>query len=138
MCFFVYNSICDEFMCVLVKYVEGLKVGNGFEEGMMFGVFVNLWCLIVMVLVVDNVCKVGVSIEIGGEWIGVEGNFFVLIVIVNVLFEVDVFNNELFGFVVVICGFDKLEEVIVEVNCLLFGLVGYVFMCLFVNVYLLM
>ena len=45
----------------------------------------------------------------------------------DVPIEADVFNNEPFGPIVAIRGFDTLEEAIVEANRLPYGLAGYAF-----------
>ena len=135
--FLVHNSIRDEFTRALVKHAEGLKVGNGLEEGTTLGALANPRRLTAMASVIDNARKVGASIETGGERIGSEGNFFAPTVIANVPLEADVFNNEPFGPVAAIRGFDKLEDAIAEANRLPFGLAGYAFTRSFANVHLL-
>lgn len=57
--------------------------------------------------------------------------------IADVPLEADVFNNEPFGPVAAIRGFDKLEDAIAEANRLPFGLAGYAFTRSFANVHLL-
>jgi succinate-semialdehyde dehydrogenase / glutarate-semialdehyde dehydrogenase len=51
--------------------------------------------------------------------------------------DADVFNNEPFGPVAAIRGFDSLEEAIAEANRLPFGLAGYAFTRSIRNAYLL-
>ncbi|MGB8415385.1 aldehyde dehydrogenase family protein, partial [Paraburkholderia sp.] len=58
-------------------------------------------------------------------------------VLTNVSLESDVFNNEPFGPIAAIRGFDTLEEAIAEANRLPFGLAGYAFTKSFRNVHLL-
>ena len=135
--FLVHNSIRDEFTRALVQHAEGLKIGNGLEEGTTLGALANPRRLTAMASVVENARKVGASIETGGERIGSEGNFFAPTVIANVPLEADVFNNEPFGPVAAIRGFDKLEDAIAEANRLPFGLAGYAFTRSFANVHLL-
>ena len=55
----------------------------------------------------------------------------------NVSLESDVFNNEPFGPIAAIRGFDTLEEAIAESNRLPYGLAGYAFTKSFSNVHLL-
>jgi succinate-semialdehyde dehydrogenase/glutarate-semialdehyde dehydrogenase len=58
-------------------------------------------------------------------------------VLTNVSLEADVFNNEPFGPVAAVRGFDTLEEAIGEANRLPYGLAGYAFTKSFKNVHLL-
>jgi succinate-semialdehyde dehydrogenase/glutarate-semialdehyde dehydrogenase len=66
-----------------------------------------------------------------------EGNFFAPTVLTNVPLDADVFNNEPFGPIAAIRGFDTLEEAIAEANRLPYGLAGYAFTKSFKNVHLL-
>jgi NAD-dependent aldehyde dehydrogenases len=77
--------------------------------------------------VLDDARKTGAKVETGGERVGSEGNFFAPTVLTNVSLEADVFNNEPFGPIAAIRGFDTLEEAIAEANRLPFGLAGYAF-----------
>jgi succinate-semialdehyde dehydrogenase/glutarate-semialdehyde dehydrogenase len=59
--------------------------------------------------------------------IGDTGNFFAPTVLTDVPLDADVFNDEPFGPIAAIRGFDTLEEAIAEANRLPFGLAGYAF-----------
>ena len=69
----------------------------------------------------------GAKLATGGERVGNEGNFFAPTVLTDVPLNADVFNNEPFGPVAAIRGFDTLDEAIAEANRLPFGLAGYAF-----------
>jgi len=58
-------------------------------------------------------------------------------VLTNVPLEADVFNEEPFGPIAAIRGFDSLEDAIAEANRLPYGLAGYAFTRSFKNVHLL-
>ena len=58
---------------------------------------------------------------------GGEGNFFAPTVLTDVSLDADVFNNEPFGPIAAIRGFDSLDEAIAEANRLPYGLAGYAF-----------
>jgi succinate-semialdehyde dehydrogenase/glutarate-semialdehyde dehydrogenase len=90
-----------------------------------------------MTKVLDNARATGATVATGGERIGTEGNFFAPTVLTNVSLEADVFNNEPFGPIAAIRGFDTLEEAIAEANRLPYGLAGYAFTKSFRNVHLL-
>ncbi|CAH2797867.1 MAG: 2-ketoglutaric semialdehyde dehydrogenase (EC [uncultured Paraburkholderia sp.] len=135
--FLVHNSIREEFAASLVKHAEGLKLGDGLEEGTTLGPLANARRLTAMSKVLDDARKTGAKIETGGERVGTAGNFFAPTVLTNVSLEADVFNNEPFGPIAAIRGFDKLEDAIAEANRLPYGLAGYAFTKSFRNVHLL-
>jgi hypothetical protein len=56
-----------------------------------------------------------------------EGNFFAPTILADVPLDASVFNDEPFGPVAAVRGFDSLEEAINEANRLPFGLAGYAF-----------
>ena len=55
------------------------------------------------------------------------GNFYQPTVLNDVPLNADIFNNEPFGPVAAVRGFDTLDEAITEANRLPFGLAGYAF-----------
>ena len=125
--FLVHNSLVDEFSKALVKHAESLKLGDGLTAGTTLGPLANPRRLTAMAKVMDDARAKGATIATGGERMGSEGNFYAPTVITNVSLDADVFNNEPFGPVAAIRGFDNLEEAITEANRLPFGLAGYAF-----------
>jgi succinate-semialdehyde dehydrogenase/glutarate-semialdehyde dehydrogenase len=63
----------------------------------------------------------------GGERLGGEGNFFAPTVIDGVPLSARIFNDEPFGPVAAVRGFQTMEEAVAEANRLPFGLAGYAF-----------
>jgi succinate-semialdehyde dehydrogenase/glutarate-semialdehyde dehydrogenase len=125
--FLVHNSVKDEFAQLMVKLAEGLKLGDGLTEGTTLGPLANARRLTAMAKVLDDARKTGAKVATGGERVGTEGNFFSATVLTDVSLDADVFNNEPFGPIAAIRGFDKLEEAISEANRLPYGLAGYAF-----------
>jgi len=125
--FLVHNSIRDEFARAMVKHAEGLKLGDGLAEGTTLGPLANSRRLTAMAKVLDDARATGAKVATGGERVGTDGNFFAPTVLTDVSLEADVFNNEPFGPIAAIRGFDTLEEAIKEANRLPFGLAGYAF-----------
>ncbi|CAN5883709.1 NAD-dependent succinate-semialdehyde dehydrogenase [soil metagenome] len=125
--FLVHNSLVDEFSKALVKHAEGLKLGDGLTAGTTLGPLANARRITAMAKVMDDARAKGATIATGGERMGGEGNFYAPTVITNVSLDADVFNNEPFGPVAAVRGFDNLEEAITEANRLPFGLAGYAF-----------
>jgi len=125
--FLVHNSIKDEFAKLMVRYAESLKIGDGLAEGTTLGPLANARRLVAMAKILDDARKTGATVATGGERVGSDGNFFAPTVLTGVSLDADVFNNEPFGPIAAIRGFDKLEEAIAEANRLPFGLAGYAF-----------
>jgi len=125
--FLVHNSIREEFAKAMVKHAEGLKLGDGLTEGTTLGPLANARRLTAMAHVLDDARKKGATIATGGERVGDAGNFFAPTVLTDVPLDADVFNNEPFGPIAAIRGFDTLDEAIAESNRLPFGLAGYAF-----------
>lgn len=135
--FLVQNSVREAFSRELVKQAQSIKLGDGLAEGTTMGPLANARRLTAMASVVENALAVGATIETGGERIGSDGNFFAPTVITNVPLDADVVNNEPFGPVAAVRGFDRLEDAIAEANRLPFGLAGYAFTQSFRNIHLL-
>jgi succinate-semialdehyde dehydrogenase/glutarate-semialdehyde dehydrogenase len=125
--FLVHNSIKNEFVKALVAQAEGLKVGDGLTETTTLGPLANSRRVAAMEKLLDDARKSGAKIETGGEKIGTSGNFFAPTILNDVPLTADVFNNEPFGPVAAVRGFDSLDEALTEANRLPYGLAGYAF-----------
>jgi len=125
--FLVHNSIRDAFAQAMVKHAESLKLGDGLAEGTTLGPLANARRLGAMAKVLEDARATGAKVATGGERVGSSGNFFAPTVLTDVSLEADVFNNEPFGPIAAIRGFDSLDEAIAEANRLPFGLAGYAF-----------
>jgi len=125
--FLVHNSLRDEFATALVRHAEGIKLGDGLAEGTTLGPLANARRLGAMAKVMDDARTRGVTVATGGERVGSIGNFFAPTVLTDVPLDADVFNNEPFGPVAAVRGFDTLDEAIAEANRLPYGLAGYAF-----------
>jgi succinate-semialdehyde dehydrogenase/glutarate-semialdehyde dehydrogenase len=69
----------------------------------------------------------GAKVALGGERIGSSGNFFAPTVLTEVPLDAMVFNQEPFGPLAAIRGFDTLDDAITESNRLPFGLASYAY-----------
>jgi succinate-semialdehyde dehydrogenase / glutarate-semialdehyde dehydrogenase len=69
----------------------------------------------------------GASVLAGGERIGQTGNFWQPTILADVPTSARIFNDEPFGPVAAIRGFNTLDEAIAEANRLPYGLAGYAF-----------
>ena len=125
--FLVHNSILGEFERALVAQTQKLKVGEGIVEGTTMGPLANPRRLAAMQQITEDAVKRGAKIALGGERIGASGNYFAPTVLTEVPLDAMVFNQEPFGPLAALRGFDTLDEAIAESNRLPFGLASYAY-----------
>ena len=125
--FLVHNSIKQQFAEALTEFAQGLKVGDGLAAGTQMGPLANPRRLAAMAEFQKDAVERGAELLTGGGRIGDAGNFWAPTVLMDVPLEARLFNDEPFGPVAGIRGFDTLEEAIAEANRLSFGLAGYAF-----------
>ncbi|MEO5932675.1 MAG: NAD-dependent succinate-semialdehyde dehydrogenase [Duganella sp.] len=136
--FLVHNSIKAEFTRALVAHAEGLTLGDGLAEGTTLGPLANARRVAAMSQVVEDARGKGAEVATGGQRVGTTGNFFAPTILADVPLNAMVFNDEPFGPIAAVRGFDTLEEAIAESNRLPFGLAGYAFTRSIKNAHLLM
>jgi succinate-semialdehyde dehydrogenase/glutarate-semialdehyde dehydrogenase len=125
--FLVHNSLKQAFTEALVKHAETLTLGNGLDAATTLGPLANARRLEAMAQVVLDARNKGAKVATGGERVGGSGNFFAPTVLADVPLDASVFNDEPFGPVAAVRGFDTLEEAIAEANRLPYGLSAYAF-----------
>ena len=125
--FLVHNSIREAFVQGLVKHTQSLKLGDGLAESTTLGPLANTRRLTAMDKIIKDALTTGAKLETGGERIGATGNFFAPTVLTQVSLKADIFNNEPFGPIAAVRGFDTLPEAIAEANRLPYGLASYAF-----------
>lgn len=136
--FLVHNSIKAEFTRAMVAHAESLTLGDGLAEGTTLGPLANARRVAAMSQVVEDARSKGAEVATGGQRVGTSGNFFAPTILGDVPLNAMVFNDEPFGPIAAIRGFDTLEEAIAESNRLPFGLAGYAFTRSIKNAHLLM
>lgn len=121
----MYDVFVDKLKVVVVK----LNIGNGLEVGVIIGLLIDVKVVVkVEEYIVDVVFK-GVKVVFGGKLYVFGGIFFELIILVDVLKNVLVFKDEIFGLLVLVFCFKDEVEVIVMFNDIEFGLVFYFYVC---------
>ncbi len=125
--FLVHNSIRAEFERALVAQTQKLKIGEGIAEGTTMGPLANPRRLAAMQQITADAVQRGAKLALGGERIGSSGNYFAPTVLTDVPLDAMVFNQEPFGPLAAIRGFDTLDEAIAESNRLPFGLASYAY-----------
>jgi len=125
--FLVHNSVKEQFAEALAALAREVKVGDGLAEGTQMGPLANSRRLTAMAEFQEDAVARGAKVLTGGERIGEAGNFWSPTVLTDVPLDARLFNDEPFGPVAGIRGFEKLDEAIAEANRLSFGLAGYAF-----------
>lgn len=125
--FLVHNSLRQAFEGAMVAYAKSLKPGDGLADGTTLGPLANARRVTAMERVVEDAVRCGATLAAGGRRLDMQGNFFEPTVLTDVPLHADVFNNEPFGPVAAIRGFDDIEDAIAEANRLPYGLGAYAF-----------
>ncbi len=125
--FLVHNSVKEQFAEALADLAKGIVVGDGLDEGTQMGPLANDRRLAAMAEFQQDAVARGARVLAGGARIGEAGNFWQPTVLAEVPLDARLFNDEPFGPVAGIRGFNMLEEAIAEANRLSFGLAGYAF-----------
>ena len=125
--FLVHESIRDQFAAALTEQAQSLKVGDGLAEGTQMGPLANDRRLAAMTALTRDAVERGATVLTGGSRIGERGNYWQPTVLTDVPQDARVFNDEPFGPLAVVRGFDTLDEAIAEANRLPYGLAGYAF-----------
>ena len=111
----------------MAKQAQGLKVGDGLAEGTQMGPLANPRRVTAMAEFTKDAVDRGANLLTGGARIGDAGNFWQPTILADVPLEAKVFNDEPFGPMAAIRGFNTLDEAIKEANRLPYGLAGYAF-----------
>ena len=135
--FLVHHSLKDEFTRRLVEHAQALALGDGLAEGTTLGPLANARRLAAMTKVVEDAQAKGAMVATGGGRVGTKGYFFAPTVLADTPLDASVFNEEPFGPVAAIRGFDKLADAIAEANRLPYGLSAYAYTASIKNVHLL-
>ncbi|MDO8278774.1 MAG: NAD-dependent succinate-semialdehyde dehydrogenase [Burkholderiaceae bacterium] len=135
--FLVHESIRSDFVAALVKYAQGVKVGDGRVAGTQMGPLANPRRITAMAEITQDALKHGATVATGGARIGDVGNYWAPTILTDVPVGARVFNDEPFGPVAAVQGFQRLEDAIAEANRLPYGLAGYAFTSSLKNAHLL-
>ncbi|GLT23981.1 NAD-dependent succinate-semialdehyde dehydrogenase [Zoogloea oryzae] len=125
--FLVHESVRADFTARLAAHAASLKVGDGLADGTQMGPLANPRRVAAMADFIGDAVARGVTVAAGGARIGETGNFFAPTVLADVPLDAKVFNDEPFGPVAAVRGFNTLDEAITEANRLPYGLAGYAF-----------
>ena len=125
--FLVQNSVRAAFVAGLVEASRSLKLGHGLSEGTTLGPLANTRRVAAMERLTADAVQRGATLAIGGERVGAQGNFFAPTVLVDAPLNSLLLNEEPFGPMASVRGFDTLDEALTEANRLPWGLAAYAF-----------
>ena len=125
--FLVANAVRERFVAGFAEAVRALRVGPGLETGTTMGPLANPRRLAAMQALTADALDRGATLVAGGERIGSSGNFFAPTLLDDVPQGARVFNDEPFGPLAAVQGFDALDDAIAEANRLPYGLAAYAF-----------
>ncbi|KAF8345550.1 succinate-semialdehyde dehydrogenase [Amanita rubescens] len=123
---YVQASVYAEFASRLAEKVTAFKVGNGLEDGVTHGPLIHARAVEKVQRHLDDAVQRGAQILVGGKFIP-DTSFFVPTVLSDVPVDAQLNNEETFGPLAALIGFQTEEEVIKLANSVDVGLAGYFF-----------
>ncbi|MFZ9465857.1 MAG: NAD-dependent succinate-semialdehyde dehydrogenase [Burkholderiaceae bacterium] len=125
--FYIQQQAYDRFVARFIEKTKAVKVGDGLAADTKMGPLAHLRRMPAMLKFVEDATARGGRIEIGGEALGGEGNFFAPTVLTNVPDDSMVMTSEPFGPIAPCVPFKDLDEVLGRANALPYGLSSYAF-----------
>ena len=117
----VYDAFAEKLSVALSK----LKVGNGMEEGTVFGPLIDANAVAKVEEHISDATGKGASLASGGKRHSLGGTFFEPTVLTGVTAEMAIAREETFGPVAPLFRFEEDSEVIAAANDTEFGLASY-------------
>jgi succinate-semialdehyde dehydrogenase/glutarate-semialdehyde dehydrogenase len=128
---YVQESIAERFTRAFVEKVKAIKVGHGFEPGVIVGPLINRETLEKVNRLVRAAVNQGAKAATGGEPLTggafAKGYFYAPTVLLNVTDDMGVCREEVFGPVAPILTFRTEQEVVERANNTTYGLASYLF-----------
>ena len=122
---YVQAGVYDAFAEKLAEKVAGMKVGNGAEEGVVFGPLINEAALEKVTKHIADATAKGADIKLGGKPHEKGGTFFQPTILTGVTSDMAVATEETFGPVAPLFKFTKEQEAVDAANATEFGLASY-------------
>ena len=126
---FVQRGIYDDFLALLTRKVEAMKVGHGLAEGTQIGPLINDAAVDKADEHVQDAVAKGARLVTGGVRLTdgeyANGSFYAPTIIDGVTREMDIFYEETFGPVAGLTVFDTEDEAIDYANDSIYGLASY-------------
>jgi succinate-semialdehyde dehydrogenase / glutarate-semialdehyde dehydrogenase len=125
--FHVAGKVADEFTTKLAEKLGQMKVGRGTEEDVKVGPLIDGTQRDKVDELVQDATGKGAQVLVGGQKADGAGYFYEPTVLANVTGEARLLQEEIFGPVAPVVGFDDEDEAIAAANDTEYGLVAYVY-----------
>ncbi|MPZ37188.1 MAG: aldehyde dehydrogenase family protein [Rhizobiales bacterium] len=125
--FYVQEPVYDRFLKRFTDYANGIKLGDGLENGVTMGPMANSRRLDALESFVSDAKTRGGKIVTGGKRRGNQGYYFEPTVVTDIPDDSKVMTEEPFGPIAPIVTFKTLDEVVARANSLQYGLAAYAF-----------
>ncbi|OZE73400.1 NAD-dependent succinate-semialdehyde dehydrogenase [Rhodococcus sp. 15-649-2-2] len=122
---YVANSVREEFTVKLTARIEALTVGAGDREGTDIGPLINDKQRRTVTALVDDAVAKGARVRTGGTAPDGPGFFYAPTVLDSIPADANLLQDEIFGPVAAIIGFDTEDEAVAAANDTRYGLVAY-------------
>ncbi|QII00482.1 NAD-dependent succinate-semialdehyde dehydrogenase [Rhodococcoides fascians A21d2] len=122
---YVANSVREEFTVRLTARIEALTVGAGDREGTDIGPLINDKQRGTVTALVDDAVAKGARVRTGGTAPDGPGFFYTPTVLDSIPADANLLQDEIFGPVAAIIGFDTEDEAVAAANDTRYGLVAY-------------
>lgn len=123
--FLIHNKVKDEFTKKMVERIKKIKLGDPKDDATELGCLISEGAAKGVEKQVNDIVAAGGKIVYGGTR---NGAFYEPTVITDVTKDMPVMKDEeIFGPVIPICGFDDLDEAVEIANSSVFGLCGNIF-----------
>jgi len=123
--FFVQEGVYEQFAAKLVAAVQGLRVGNGFDEGIQQGPLIDLNAVLKVEGQINDAVAKGARVVCGGRRLATDGFFFEPTVLLNATTEMLIARDETFGPVAPLFVFKEDHEAVTLANATPYGLAAY-------------
>jgi succinate-semialdehyde dehydrogenase/glutarate-semialdehyde dehydrogenase len=125
---YAHESVFEEFRDEVVRKVESLRVGNGYDEdaNVDVGPLISEEAVDKIERQVDESVDMGAEVLVGGERLDREGSFYAPTVLGNVTHDMPVVREETFGPVLPVMSFSDVPEAIEKANDTQYGLTASV------------
>lgn len=122
---YVQDAIYDEFAKKLAEKLATLPVGNGFDEGVVFGPLIDTAAVEKVEQHIKDATDKGASVSMGGSRHELGGTYFEPTILTDVTSDMAVATEETFGPVAPLFRFTKESDVVAAANNTEFGLASY-------------
>jgi succinate-semialdehyde dehydrogenase/glutarate-semialdehyde dehydrogenase len=124
---YVHDEIHDEFVEMLEKKLNEVRVGDGLDPNSDLGALVSIAERDKVAALVDKAVDEGATVRMGGRSLEGDGAFYPPTLLTDVKHGSTISTTEIFGPVSAVVGFQDTEEAIEMANDTEFGLMAYVF-----------